>query len=187
LIRLAIICLGAAFGSLVLASLLPPPMWILALDAFAFSVAAALLFGVAAAVEWLPAGKRLGKRYKELGLPLGAGATAVVLRAWLVEWLTPPATAPTIDFVRLQLAALSLSAALFALVGGVAVASRSPHIVDLALSAAAVTAALYVCGPVLLGLGVPLDHRTFLGLAGIGVGAYVAVEARRRVGNQGTR
>jgi hypothetical protein len=183
LIILASICLLVAFLCLVLASLLPPPAWLFALDATAFSVAGAALFGLAFGLS-----RPLLRTWSRgLALPGVAAAVAVGLRGSLLSWLSPPEALAQVDYARVQLAALSLVGALFALVSGIAVASRAESVLAIVLSGVVITAALYVAGPVMLRLGVPLDHRTFLGLAGVGVGAYALIETGRKMAEKGKR
>jgi hypothetical protein len=165
-----------AFVSLVLASQLPAPAWLWALDATALCAAVALLSGLGLATGriGLPAG------VKPLSLPLISAAVALGARGWLVSWLSPPEPVPRIDFWKIQLAAGAVAGAAFALVGGAAALGRGGPWYQTALAIAAVAAGLYAMSPVLLRAGVPFDWRAFLGLAGLGLGAYAVVEAARR-------
>jgi hypothetical protein len=178
LITLFVVSVATAFACLVLASQLAEPWWRAALVGLAASAATALLSGVAAA-----AGPRLGRSFRAaLALPGVAAAVSVATRGWLVEWLSPPEAVPRIEYLRIQLAALSAVGATFALLGGAAAFVRVttwPHWVA---AGCVMTAGLYSLGPLLVGAGVPVDHRAFLGLVGLGVGAWAVVEAARRVG-----
>lgn len=165
-----------AFVALVLASQLPAPGWLWALDAVALSAAVAVLSGLGLVLGRL----RLPEGASSLPLPLVAAAIAVATRGWLVAWLSPPAPVPRIDYWQLQLAAGSLAGAVFALLGGVAALSGAGPWYRTAAAAASVTAGLYAAGPVLVRVGVPVDWRAFLGLAAMGLAAYAVVEAARR-------
>lgn len=178
MIVLFTIALLSAFLTLVLASQLPAPAWLAALNATAFSAATAIFAALGAVLDRV----QLPQRLRPLALPAVTAVAAFGLRRWLLDWLAPPEAVPRIDYFRLQLAALSLVAALFALLGGAAALSRAGPWPHLAAAGASVTLAMYVAGPVLLRAGVPLDVRAFLGLAGLGVGAYAIVEGARRVG-----
>jgi uncharacterized BrkB/YihY/UPF0761 family membrane protein len=102
----------------------------------------------------------------------------------LLEWLDPPEALPQIDYWRLQAAALAVVGALFGLFGGITSLSRDDLWYHGVVAGAIVTAALFALGPLLLGAGVDVDHRTFVGLAGLGLGAYVVVEGVRKVGRR---
>lgn len=177
MIALLLTSLGLAFVCLVLASQLPAPYWPLALDGLALALSAAALVAVAGGLRRLPRSLP-GSR---LALPVVSSAVAVALRGWLLEWLSPPEAVARIDYVRLQLGALAGAAAAVALVSSAAALSRSEHPATLVAAGLAMTGALYVAGPALTRAGLPLDHRTFLGLAGLGVGAWAVVEAHRHI------
>ncbi len=178
MIALLAIASFAAFVALVLASQLPAPGWIWALDAVALSVAVAIV----AAGGALADRAKLRDSVRPLVLPAASALAALGLRRWLLDWLSPPEAVPRIDYWRLQLAALCLVAAAAALLGGAAALSRGGSWPQLLVAGLSITLALYAAGPVLIRAGLPLDHRTFLGLAGLGVGAYALVEGARRIG-----
>jgi hypothetical protein len=165
-----------AFAALVLTSQLPAPWWLWALDAVGLSVAVAVLAGLGLLLGRL----RLPEGARALSLPLISAAVALATQGWLVAWLSPPAPVPHIDYWQIQLAAGSLAGAAFALLGGVAALSTTGPWYRTAAAAAAVAAGLYAAGPVLLRAGVPFDWRAFIGLAAMGLAAFVLVEAARR-------
>lgn len=183
MIALFAIAVASTFLALVLASQLPSPTWLLALDAVACCSSVALLAGVAA----LLSRANLSERYRSLALPTVAAVVALLSRRWLIAWLSPPEALPRIDYWRLQLAALCLVASTFALIGGIAAMCRACPWPQLAVAGLTVAVALFGLGPVLLRSGVPLDHRTFLSLAGLGVGAYAVVEGARKLGGRRAR
>jgi hypothetical protein len=178
LIVLLAIALLSTFVALVLTSLLPSPAWRIALDATAFCAATAVLAAAGAVLDRV----RLPDRVRPAALPVVSALAALGSRPWLLDWLVPPEALPRIDYLRLQLAALSVAASLIALLGSMAVLCRAGSWPVVGVAAVSITVALYCIGPVLLRAGIPLDVRTFLGLAGIGVGAYALVEGVRRVG-----
>lgn len=168
--------LVAAFIALVLASQLAAPTWLWALDIVAFSTATATLSAFALLTS------KLGRKgWRALILPACAAAVALGTQSWLQSWLDPEDPVPRIDYIRLQLAAVSIVAALFALLAGTVVLSRAESWPRIACSGAVICASLFAAGPILARIGVPFDHRAFLGLAGLGVAAYAVVEASRRL------
>jgi len=183
LIRLAASSLAVAFICLVLSSQLAHPNWIVALAGVALFVAVAVLFALAFGLGKVP----VPRWAAGMALPVVASALALGLRGWLLDSLTPPEALPRVEYLRMQLGAGAAVGALFALISGVALLSRGGHAAPLVVGGLAVASALFVAGPLLVRAGVPLDHRTFLGLAGLGVGAYAVVEARRRIGARGER
>jgi hypothetical protein len=183
LIALAAIASLVAFVALVLASQLPAPAWLWALDIVAFSVAVAVM---AAAGEILTRAK-LPETLRPLALPVLSAIAALGLRRWLLDWLSPSEAVPRIDYGRLQLAAFSLAAAGAALLSASAALSRGGSWPQLLAAGLVLTAALYAAGPALIRSGLPLDMRAFLGLAGLGVGAYALVEGARRAGRSRDR
>jgi hypothetical protein len=176
LILLFFIALALTFLALLLASQLPAPLWLWALDAVAFCAATAALSALAILSS------RLGRKgWRALVLPGVAATLALGTQRWLLLWLSPPEAVPRIDFLRLQLAALSVISILFALLSGATALSRAEAWPQLLLTGAVITASLFAAGPLLERVGVPLDHRTFLSLVGLGLGAYAVVEASRKV------
>lgn len=170
----------AAFVALVLASQLPAPLWLWALDALALSLSVAGLSGVALVIARLG----VGFRWRTLALAATGAAAALLCHPNLLEWLSPPDAVPQIDFWRLQGAALTVVGALFGLFGGIASLTGDGLWYDVAIAGAAVAAALFALGPLLVEVGVPVDHRAFLGLAGLGLGAWAVVEGARKVGRR---
>ena len=166
-----------AFVSLVLASQLPAPAWLWALDGVGFSLAVAALSGIALILARV----RVGERWAQLPLPAASATIALACHGELVDWLSPHEALARIDFWRIQLAALSVVGGSYALIGGVAALTRPGAWYHTVLAGVAVTAGLFALGPVLITAGVPVDWRAFLGLAGLGLGAFAAVEAARKV------
>jgi hypothetical protein len=170
--------LVAAFVALVMASQLPHPGWIWALKGLACALAVALLAAGTTAARHVPAARRLSP----WGWPAITTLIALALRPWLVELLAPPERMPRLDYGRLQLGCLAAVAALFALAGALNAAQRQGSWYHLVGAGCMMAVAFYVMGPVFSTWGLPLDHRTFLGLVGLGLGAFAVTEASRRFG-----
>ncbi len=169
-----------AFVALVLASRLSDPAWRWALDGLVINLAVATLSGLGLITARL----RLPDWLKPHLLPSLSAVIAFGTQQWLVAWLAPPEPIPRIDLLRLQLAALSAVGAAFAIVGGVVALSKSGAWYHLATAGATVAVGLFSLGPLLLQAGVPVDWRTFVSLAGLGLGVFAVVEAARRVRTQ---
>lgn len=174
------IALLLAFIALVLASQLPSPAWIWALDGVATSLAVATFSGAGLIIDRLnPPGL-----WKTLALPVFSAIVSLATQSWLLESLAPPEAAPRIVFWRLQLAALSCVGATFAFIGGVVGLTRGRAWYDMAMGGIVVAIGLYGMGPLLVHCGVPVDWRAFLSLVALGLGAFAVIEAARRVRTQ---
>lgn len=174
------ISLAFAFIALVLASQLPSPAWLWALDGVAVGLAVAAITGTGLVLDRF----RLPQQWKALALPVASALLSLVAHRWLVASLAPPVAVPSIEFWRLQLAALSFTGATFAVIGGVAALSRGRAWYDMAVAGTTITIGLYALGPVLVRAGVPVDWRAFLSLVALGLGAFAVIEAARRVSTQ---
>jgi hypothetical protein len=171
------IALSVAFISLVLASQLPSPTWIWALDGVVGGLAVAAFAGIGLIVARVP----VKEQWKPLTLPVVAALVSLATHHWLVASLAPTESMPSIDFWRLQLAALSVVGAVFAVLAGVSALNRGRAWYDMAVTGAAVAIGLYSLGPLLIRAGVPVDWRAFVGLVALGLGAFAVIEAARRV------
>lgn len=177
MIALCGIALLVAFISLVLASQLPSPAWIWALNGVVLGLAVAALSGAGLILDRL----RLPRMWKSLALPVLSALLSLAAHHWLVESLAPPEAVQRIEFWTLQLAALSVVGATFAVTGGVAALSRGRAWYDMAVAGTTVAIGLYALGPILIQVGVPVDWRAFLSLVALGLGAFAVIEAARRV------
>lgn len=177
--QVAIASVLGAFVALALARYLPSPAFIGALFALAVLVCIALFASIAGVLGRLSADRTVPPAIAAVV----SAAAALFGRAALRALLGLGGEPTTVDPVAFFLAALGLTGAVAGVGWGVAAlgggSNRRWGWTEALLATAAIAACLYSLGPILLWLGVPVDHWTFLSLGALGVASFGVVSAFR--------